>query len=198
MEGIKIGFDLDRVIFDTNAYMKSIDAKLKEKGKTLGEFFSGNYGRKDLSILTSELSKKIGEEDTKHMLFEDLNKFVNKKLQGLAEFVLAAGGKVFVITVGDEHQKEKIKGFPYDKIITVDGDFSKIENAASLKLDLFIDDKAQVVKELRTRKINAHQVTWFLDAEHKTGALEDALSDPDQLGPLVVNLLNSQSGSQSD
>ena len=94
-----------------------------------------------------------------------------------------------------KYQKEKIKGFPYDKIITVDGDFSKIENAASLKLNLFIDDKAQVVKELRTRKINAHQVTWFLDTEHKTGAMKDALSDPDQLGPLVVNLLNDEQNS---
>ncbi|MBR9680956.1 MAG: hypothetical protein GOU98_03980 [Candidatus Altiarchaeota archaeon] len=195
MESIKIGFDLDRVIFDTNAYMKHIDEKLKEKNTSLNEFFSGNYGRKDLGTLTKELSKKIGEDETKHLLFDDLGEFVSKKLKGLAEFVRAAGGKVFVITVGDKYQKEKIKGFPYDKIITVDGDFSKIENAASLKLNLFIDDKAQVVKELRTRKINAHQVTWFLDTEHKTGAMKDALSDPDQLGPLVVNLLNDEQNS---
>jgi len=190
MENIKVGFDLDRVVFDTNAYMKSVDDKLKEKGTSLHEIFSGNYGRKDIGVLTEELSKRIGNKDTKSILFDDLKKFTDKKLKGIAEFILASGGKIFIITVGDKHQGHKVNDFPYGKIFTVSGDFDKIEKAVSLKLDLFIDDKAQVVEELRGRGINAYQATWYLDEEHKKNLLDDSIPNQDMIGPIIVKLLN--------
>ncbi|MBR9689321.1 MAG: hypothetical protein GOV01_00265 [Candidatus Altiarchaeota archaeon] len=190
MENIKIGLDLDRVIFDTNAYIAHLDSKLSKDDLSVKKVFQGNYGRKDIGVLHRELSKSFGQEEVTRMLFTDIEKFISSEVRGIADFIVASGGEVFVITVGDEYQREKIAKFPRTRIMTVNSDYDKIEMAAEMKLNLFVDDKSSVIKELRARKMKAFQATWFLDDERKKTTMKDALSTPSDLGHTVVSLLN--------
>lgn len=190
MQDFILALDLDRVVFDTNAYFKHIDIQLAPLGTSMEEIFSKNSNRKDLGCLFDDLSERFGKERTEEILFKDTQEFISPEMAELAEFVLSRGGRVIVISVGDSHQTRKLKGFPHSEIFPVVNDAEKLRVALSLKVPIFVDDKRSVIEQLRSRGVNAYQATWFLDGEHKTNALKDALDAPRGLKKLVVKLLN--------
>ena len=185
-----LALDLDRVVFDTNAYFKHIDAQLAPLGTSMGEIFSKNGDRKDLGCLFDDLSKRFGGERAEEILFKDTQNFISPKMAELAEFVMSQGGRVVIISVGDSHQTRKLRGFPHSEIFPVVNDAEKLRAALSLKVPIFVDDKRSVVEKLRSRNVNAHQATWFLDGGHKANAMKDSLKSPSDLKKLVVKLLN--------
>ena len=62
MQTVKIALDLDRVIFDTNTYFKTLNADLQLMGTSFDKVFSGTEGRKSIDFLFDELSKDFGEK----------------------------------------------------------------------------------------------------------------------------------------
>jgi len=185
-----LALDLDRVVFDTNAYFKHIDTQLAPLGTSMEEIFSKTGDRKDLGCLFDDLSERFGKARAEEILFKDTQNFISSEMAELAEFVMSRDGRVVIISVGDSHQTKKLKGFPHSEIFPVVNDTEKLRAALSLKVPIFVDDKKTVIEQLRSRKVNAYQATWFLDGEHKANALKGALNTPSELKKLVVKLLN--------
>lgn len=189
MQDFVLALDLDRVIFDTNEYFKHIDSQLAPLGTSMGDIFSKNGGRKDLGCLYDDLSRRFGKEKAEEVLFKDTQRFLNKEIVDIAEWVMSRDGRVVIISVGDSHQKCKLRGFPHSEIFPVHSDGEKLRAALSLKVPIFIDDKRSVIERLRSRGINAHQAVWFLDEKHRQDALEGALKTPAELKEVLVKLL---------
>ncbi|TRO61929.1 hypothetical protein E2P64_00125 [Candidatus Bathyarchaeota archaeon] len=192
MQTLKVALDLDRVIFDTNTYFHSLEDRLHEVGKSFKEIFKDTPGRKSIDHLFDILKRDFHEVEIRQILFGDADSHMSKKMKSIAASVIAVGGDIFIVSVGNRYQLEKLVGFPHSKVFIVKGDGDKVEKAAAMGVDLFVDDKASVVKELRARGVNALQALWFLDDEHQRDALRDALRTPDELEERIVKLLNTR------
>ncbi len=183
--GVKIGFDLDRVLFDTNSYFRELERALNEKGTSLEVVFAGNYGRKDLDFLYGSLVEMFGKEEAERIAFGNVGRFINRELASLMGELRERGDRIYIITVGGRHQKRKAEELPA-RFVLVKSDYEKAERAASLRVSLFVDDKASVVEEMRARGISAVQAAWYLDETRPR--MPDALSSPGGLRKLLLNL----------
>ena len=190
MRAIKVAFDLDRVIFDTNAYFRSLDSRLRGIGRSFEEVFEGVSGRKSIDYLFDVLMRDFNEAEVRRILFSGVDEHMSKELKSIAASVIANGGDIFIVSVGNRHQLEKLVGFPHSRVFIVKGDDDKVKKVAALGVDIFVDDKAAVVKKLRSMGVRAFQALWFLDEEHRRGALVDALKKPSELEELVVGMLH--------
>jgi hypothetical protein len=192
LQAPKIALDLDRVIFDTNTYFKSLDSRLHEVGKSFDEIFRDIPGRKSIDHLFDVLLKDSHEAEVRRILFGEVDKHMSKKMKSIAASVIAVGGDVFIVSVGNRYQLEKLVGFPHSKVFIVKSDDDKVRKVASMGVDVFVDDKAHVINELRTRGVNAFQALWFLDEAHQKDALRDALKTPQELEDKIIRLLNAR------
>jgi hypothetical protein len=190
---VTLALDLDRVIFDTNTYFRSLDGRLKSLGTSFEQVFRGETGRKGIDILFDRLALDFGPEKAREVVFSGMAGHLSREVARVARKVTGSGGKVFIVSVGNRYQLDKVKGFPCDDVFVVADDTEKVRRAASLKPALFVDDKRWVVEQLRGRGVDARQALWFLDEEHRQGAMEDALDGPDELSRAVDKLLNGGS-----
>jgi len=198
MQNFVIGFDLDRVIFDTNAYVKRVNENLRYQKLTIEQIFEGIKGRKDLGVLFADLTERFGRREAERFLFNRLERYIHKGLKELATFLIAKGADVKVITVGDEHQRKKIDGFPCSEVIIASDDLNKVELAVLNKVDVFIDDKKSVVENMRKKGITSFQALWFLDAMHKNDIIFDAMNTVSEFEAIAINLLNKHFNSNYD
>jgi hypothetical protein len=192
LQTLKIAFDLDRVIFDTNAYFDSLDTRLRDIDKSFDEIFRDTPGRKSIDHLFDVLREDTHEAEVRRILFGRVDDHLSLKMKSISASVIANGGDIFIVSVGNCYQLEKLVGFPHSQVFVVKNDEDKMEKAASMGVDLFVDDKPSVVKGLRARGINALQALWFLDIEHRENALPDALDTPEELESVIVKLLNGR------
>ena len=188
-----IALDLDRVIFNTNEYFHSLDGRLHKVGKSFEEVFKNTPGRKSIDHLFDVLLEDTHEAEVRRLLFGNVDDHMSKKMKSIAASVIANGGDIFIVSVGNRYQLEKLVGFPHSKVFIVKNDDDKIEKAAAMGVDLFVDDKTAVIRGLRARDIRAFQALWFLDEEHRKDTLPDALKTPKDLEAVIVKLLNSRS-----
>ena len=198
MRDFVIGLDMDRVIFDTNQYVKDIESELLSRKTSLKKIFKKGSGRKDIGILFRELSTLFGKKDAELILFGRLNKYVDEEIRDFAIYLISNGAKVMVISVGDKYQGMKIVGFPCSEIILVSSDFEKVEKAVLKGVNVFVDDKASVVEEMKKRGIEAFQALWFLDKEHQKEVTKEALTEVSGFKTLAINLLNKHFKSDCD
>lgn len=185
-----LALDLDRVIFDTNAYFRSLDRRLSDAGTSMGEIFSGKSGRKDIDFLHDTLAERFGGEKADEVMFGGIGELVNGEVRAIAEDLLSRDHQVFVVSVGNKYQLEKLRGFLFTDVFVVGDDREKVEKVQELGADLFVDDKRRVVEDLRALGTGAYQATWFLDEEHRRGAMGDALARPAGLRREIDKLLN--------
>ncbi len=198
MQNFVIGFDLDRVIFDTNAYVKRVNENLRYQKLTIEQIFEGTKGRKDLGFLFADLTERFGRREAERFLFNRLERYIHKRLKELATFLITRGAEIKVITVGDEHQRRKINGFPCSEVILASDDNKKVELAVLNGINIFIDDKKSVIEAMRKKGIKAFQALWFLDDKHKNDVLFDALNTVSEFEAIAINLLNNHSNSNYD
>ena len=198
MQNFVIGFDLDRVIFDTNAYVKKVNEHLRYQKLTIEQIFEGKKGRKDLGVLFYDLTERFGRKEAERLLFTRLERYINKRLMELATFLVAKGAEIKVITVGDKHQETKIDGFPCSEVILASDDSEKVELAVLNGINVFIDDKKSVVEAMRKKGITSFQALWFLDDKHKNDILFDSLNSVSEFEAIAINLLNEHSKSNCD
>ena len=172
---MKIGFDLDRVLFDTNSYFESINARLKKKNTSIDKIFHGTSGRKDLDTLYNILYQRFGKNFADRTLLLCMKAFTSQKLQKLIEDLKKRGHEVYIVSVGGRYQKKKAEFLPQNKVYVVGNDTEKVRVAEELKLDYFFDDKIVVVEMMQNKGINAFQALWYLDEDRQKNAHQNAL-----------------------
>jgi len=171
-------FDLDRVLFDTNAYMKEIRRRMERRGIDPERVFrkAEIEGRKDLSTIY----KVLGKYGAASLLLEGISDFIPKSIRDLIE-ELKKKFFVVVVSVGDDLQKKKIDCLNIEKFFFVKSDKEKIDIVKMIDPVFFVDDKREVVEKLRKDGIRAYQAVWFLDENYKRKALKDALRSPREI-----------------
>jgi hypothetical protein len=186
------GFDVDRVVFDTNTFMQKVNEALAESGTSIEELSEKGENRKDIGALFRNMTSKLGTETAEKILFKNIKSFVSPEIKEIACQIVAEGHKVAVISVGsDGYQEVKLAEFPCWRICIVPGDAGKVDKALEIGVNIFVDDKIWVVNSMREKGINAYQALWFLDEKHRENCLPDALATPEDLKAIVVKLLKS-------
>lgn len=182
-----IALDLDRVLFDTNLYLEELRERFKGAGLDFEEVAkrSAIQGRKDLSTMVGVVASKVGKARAEQIFFDGATEFWAGGAAEIFQDIRSRFSAVFVVTVGDGYQSRKIKGLDIDGIFVVDSDQAKVDVASALAEKypnmVFVDDKASVVGDLSKQGVQAFQALWFLDPEHRKGALKNSLNKPSQL-----------------
>ena len=181
MEGVAL--DLDRVLFDTDAYVEELRKRLAERGLSFDDIVREAMvdGRRDICRLYEIASRRIG--DAGEVFFSGMGRFVPPSIREVVG-ELKRRARVFVVTVGCEMQRRKIEELGL-KVFVVDNAEEKISRVKELGAGIFIDDKREIVERAREEGINAWQAVWFLRGERRKNLMEDALTDPFQLLELV-------------
>jgi len=172
-------FDLDRVLFDTNAYMKEIKRRMREKGIDPEKIFreAVRNGRKDLSTIYKAVSRICDPEE---LLFSGVEKFVPENVRQMVKKIREKFD-IAVVSVGDGLQKRKLKVLNVRKVVLVRSDDEKIEIVREIMPVVFVDDKREIVERAREEGINAFQAVWFLDRNFRRRAMGDALQSPEEV-----------------